>query len=225
MYMRVISIICQKGGAGKTTFAIHIAGMAAISGYVPCIIDLDEQATAKAWSDWRKKKQGLLVPEVITVPHSRLAETLADAEALGADLIVIDTPPNADAPAVKAAKAADLILIPCRPQVFDLHAMITTADLINIARKPAWAVINGAHPQAQGAITDAREFIRKATECGVRTASPVITDRVLYKRAPETGKLVFEIEPIGAAARELDLLWTFIASELQIPASKQENAA
>jgi chromosome partitioning protein len=131
--VRTISILSQKGGAGKTTIAIHLAAMATAAGYVSLIVDTDPQATAKAWSDWRAADE----PEVITAPHSRLAQTLADAEKLGAEIVLIDTPPHADATAVQAAKVSDLALIPCRPQAFDLHAMSATADLIAMTKKPA----------------------------------------------------------------------------------------
>ena len=129
--MRTISIVSQKGGAGKTTLAIHLATMAAATGHTPILIDLDPQATAAAWSDWRSGES----PEVVTAPHTRLIETLSKAQQLGADIAIIDTPPHADAAAVQAVKAADLVLIPCRPQAFDLHAMKTTADLTNLTQK------------------------------------------------------------------------------------------
>ena len=52
--MIVISVVSQKGGSGKTTLAIHLAAAASAAGYVACLIDTDPQATAAAWSDWRK---------------------------------------------------------------------------------------------------------------------------------------------------------------------------
>jgi chromosome partitioning protein len=67
---------------------------------------------------------------------SLLGSKLAKAEELGAELIVIDTPPHADAMARQAARHADLILAPCRPKAFDLAAVETTADLVR-ASPPA----------------------------------------------------------------------------------------
>jgi len=227
--MRTISVISQKGGVGKTTIAIHLAGLALAAGYTPCLIDLDQQATARAWSAWRNPQnptldpeQPILAPEVIVTPHGQLTETLARAKALGAEFAIIDTPPNADAAAVKAAKAADLIIIPCQPSAFDLHAIMTTADLVAISRKPAYVVLNGAHPQAQKAITDATKLL---TEYELSIAPVVITGRAIYKIAAERGKLVSEIEPIGPAARQLETLWAFIARLLHISTTKQDTAA
>jgi cellulose biosynthesis protein BcsQ len=44
--MRTIAIISQKGGAGKTTVAVHLAVAAAAHGKVSLIVDTDPQATA-----------------------------------------------------------------------------------------------------------------------------------------------------------------------------------
>ena len=117
--MRTVAIISQKGGAGKTTLAVHLAAAAAAEA-VSLIIDTDPQATASRWAQWRAGKE----PEVIDCgAPSLLADKLAKAEALGAELVVIDTPPHADAMARHAAKLADLILVPCRPRAFDLAAI------------------------------------------------------------------------------------------------------
>jgi chromosome partitioning protein len=216
--MHTISIVSQKGGAGKTTLAIHLAGMAAASGYLPCLIDLDPQATAAAWSDWRQADE----PEVITAPHARLSETLAKLKDLGADIAIIDTPPHADAAAVQAARASDIVLIPCRPQAFDLHAMRTTADLIALTHKPAFAVLSGVPVQGTAITAEAREIL---AQYNLPVADALISNRAAYRDAVAIGKLVFEIEPIGSAAREIEKLWQFICVHINIPATKQEIAA
>ena len=216
--MRTISIVSQKGGAGKTTLAIHLATMAAANGHTPILIDLDPQASAAAWSDWRAGES----PEVLTAPHTRLIETLSKAQQLGADIAIIDTPPHADAAAVQAVKAADLVLIPCRPQAFDLHAMKTTADLTNLTQKPVFVVFNGNEPQATAALAQAIEVVRSM---GLHVAPFELSKRAIYGHATGAGKAVMELEPIGKAAREVEDLWEWVSQILGIKPTAQTKAA
>jgi len=222
--MRTLSIVSQKGGAGKTTLAIHLATMAAANGHTPILIDLDPQASAAAWSDWRAGES----PEVLTAPHTRLIETLSKAKQLGADIAVIDTPPHADAAAVQAVKAADLILIPCRPQAFDLHAMKTTADLTNLTQKPVFVVFNGNEPRATAALAQAWDIISAMIDLydlKLSRAPISLSERAVFKRASGKGKTVMEIEPIGIAAREVEALWEWVSQQIGIKPSAQIKVA
>ena len=54
--MYTIAIISQKGGAGKTTLALHLAVASEQAGKSAAIIDLDPQASASRWKD---RRQGL----------------------------------------------------------------------------------------------------------------------------------------------------------------------
>ena len=110
--MRTIAVISQKGGAGKTTLALHIAVAAELAGYSTVLIDMDPQGTAEAWSEWRKEAP----PTVIPAKTATLARTLERAAGHGAELAVIDTPPLAEAEARAAAKTADLVLVAVSPE-------------------------------------------------------------------------------------------------------------
>ena len=142
--MRTIAVVSQKGGAGKTTLAVHLATEASRSN-VALIVDTDPQATASRWAEWR----GGGDPEVIDCgAPTLLAGNLARARELDAEIAVIDTPPHADAMARQAAKLSDLILVPCRPRAFDLAALEATAELIRSSRTPAFVVFNAGPPRA-----------------------------------------------------------------------------
>src|SRR5512144_3429581 len=120
--MKTISIISQKGGAGKTTLALHLATAATAAGLVTLVVDTDPQATACTWHTWRGGHE----PDVIDcASHALLKRKLEQATKLGADLAIVDTPPHADIMAREAGKAAGMILIPCRPRAFDLDAIQT----------------------------------------------------------------------------------------------------
>ena len=52
--MRVIAIVAQKGGTGKTTLTVSLAVAAMQAGRSVVIVDLDPQATTSKWSDRRE---------------------------------------------------------------------------------------------------------------------------------------------------------------------------
>jgi chromosome partitioning protein len=107
--MDVIAVIAQKGGTGKTTLTLALAVAAQLAGKVTAIVDLDPQASASNWSDRREMDS----PVVVSAQPARLPHVLTSAEASGAALVLIDTPPRAEQAALAAAKAAHLILIGC----------------------------------------------------------------------------------------------------------------
>jgi chromosome partitioning protein len=110
--------ISQKGGVGKTTLAIHLAVAFAADGLNVAILDLDPQASAAEWKDFREEE----MPGVIAIPSSRLPKVLQELEGRGADVVILDTAPHSEGTALDAARAADLILVPCQPSIMDLRA-------------------------------------------------------------------------------------------------------
>ena len=127
--MKIIALIAQKGGTGKTTLALALAVAAEQAGLDTLIIDLDPQATACNWSDRRAAES----PLVIDAQPARMAQALEKARSGGIGLAVIDTPARSEQSALAAAKIADLIIIPCRPQIYDLETIANTRELITLA--------------------------------------------------------------------------------------------
>lgn len=206
--MRTISIISQKGGAGKTTLALNLAGAAKDAGFQSVVIDLDPQASAKGWHDQRSQEG----PVVISAHASRLAEVTDAAREHGADLSIIDTAPHSETVALAAAKAADLILIPCRPAVFDLRAISSSVDLTQIAGKPALVVINGAPPR--GPLADQAD--EAIATYGIPVSRTRITQRVAFVHSLTNGQTALEYEPKGAAAREIRELFILIRNHINM---------
>jgi chromosome partitioning protein len=142
--MKTVAVLSQKGGAGKSTLALNIAVAAEAAGKRAVVIDLDPQASAAGWKDSRASE----TPVVVALPHTRLAAGLQAARDGRAALALIDTAPHGEVAAMTAARAADLILVPCRPGIFDIRAIGTTAELVRLAGKPAFAVLNALPPGA-----------------------------------------------------------------------------
>jgi len=136
--MKTIAIVSQKGRAGETTLVLHLACAAQAGGFQSAIVDLDSQASAAAWHDSGEAE----APVVVALPYTRLAQGLEAARKGGAALVAVDTAPHSEAAAGATARAADLVLIPFRAGILDLRAILTTAELVNLAQKSAWVVLN-----------------------------------------------------------------------------------
>lgn len=216
--MPTIAIVSQKGGSGKTTLAVHLATAATSAGKVACIIDTDPQATAAAWGDWR----GGADPEVITTPPTRLGRTIDDAAKLGAEVILIDTPPHADAAAREAVKAADLVLIPTRPRAFDLHAIQTTAELIGYAGKPAFVVFNAAPVRGAQLFAEASAIVENL---GLKVCPVSFADRAAFHHSTAAGKVAGEADPAGKAAGEAEALWQWACQQVGMRTRKRANTS
>ncbi len=219
--MFTIAIISQKGGAGKTTMAIHLATAASAAGYVSLLVDTDPQATASRWSQWRQKGLKSGEPEVIDCASPPLlSKKLASAGALGAELVVIDTPPHADSMAAAACRAADLILIPCRPRAFDLDAIQTTADLVKTSGKPAYVLFTAGPQRAPILYKEAAELVMSF---GLKVAPAALSERAAYHHATGDGKTAQELEPNGRAAAEVAALWEWASRQASMPSRKRAS--
>lgn len=199
--MKIIAIVSRKGGAGKTTLAVHLAVAAEAHGLATAVFDLDPQASAALWADHR----GQPVPAVVPAQAPRLASLLTQAEAQETDLVIIDTAPHADGIASEAAAQADAILIPCRPSSFDLDAIGASVRLARNVGKPAYVLINAA--PVQGSETE--ETIAALASAGVELCPVVMHQRKAYASRIHEGLTAYEAEPKGKAAGEVRelLLW------------------
>lgn len=205
--MRTIAIISQKGGAGKTTLALHLAAAAENEGRTALVIDLDPQATASQWAAWRKDAP----PVVIDSAPPRLAAKIEQATERGAEFIVVDTPPHADSAASAAIEAADLVLVPCRPSAFDLAAIKTTASLIRMRDKPAFAIFVAGSPNAPRMYEEAAQVVQ---DYGLNVCPHTVSDRAAFRHAATEGKTVLETEPEGKAANEIQQVYMWICEHV-----------
>ena len=204
---KIIAVVSQKGGSGKTTLALHLATCAAYKNMQTCVIDTDPQATAAAWGDWR----GDFLPMVVTSPPARLSRTIENAGKQGIELVVIDTPPHAEAAMREAIKAADIVLIPTRPRAFDLHALEGIAEMVSFTGTPAHVVLNGVPARATRMVADAKE---KVKALGLETCPVTFGERADFHRSSAKGEVASEIDPASKAAGEVEALWKWAKKAL-----------
>ena len=129
----IVALLNQKGGTGKTTLALHLAGTWARQGKRVMLIDADPQGSALDWSQQRAR-QGLprrfgIVGLARDTLHREAPEMAGHV-----DHVVIDGPPRIAALMRSALLAADLVLLPVQPSPFDGWGSAEMLALLGEAR-------------------------------------------------------------------------------------------
>lgn len=201
--MKTLALIAQKGGTGKTTLALSLAVAAVRDGLNVAVIDLDPQTSAANWGDRRVNT----APAVVCAPVGRLVQILDTARDNGADLAIIDTPGKSEQSSLAAARAADLVLIPTRPQIHDLETLPATKQIVELSGStPAIAILNAVSPYGRR-----HEEARAAIEqMGIDVCPMMVMQRAAFGDAPSSGQSVSEYEPGGKAALEIEQVYKFI---------------
>lgn len=209
--MKVITILAQKGGTGKTTLSIHLAAVAAGRNRKVVIADTDPQASATVWKQRREKSS----PDVMLSTIQALKEEWAAITASGVKLLIIDTPPHSTDDATIAAGMADLVLIPSRPAILDLAAIGDSVAIVRDVGKPGAIVLNCCPPPTRFGETAIVQEARSALDVYDLLVAPVaISQRAAFSHALIDGRAVTEFEKKGKAAGEISQLWKWVNKEL-----------
>ena len=200
----VIACISQKGGTGKTTVAVSLAVEATRTGSA-AVIDLDPQGSASAWAGQRAATMPLVIPG----QAKTLDATLAKAVEMDVPYVFVDTAPHSETSALTAARCADLILIPCRPGLYDMRAVMSTAAICQSVGKTGIVVLT--HVPARGTLAhDADEGLRSV---GLVVCPVFLGQRVAFVHAADRGMAVSEMGK-NKAAVEMSALYEWMLSTL-----------
>lgn len=210
--MKTLALLARKGGAGKTTLALHLAVIAARAGKRVLLVDTDPQRSAAAW--WRSRPAA--VPELVETDATKLPAVLAAAEEAGVDLVVVDTRPSVEADTGVVARLADLVLIPTRPAILDLRAISETVRVVKAMNKPALIVLN-ATPAGRAGVREAGlvlEARRALAAYAVPVAPVAVTNRADLAHALTGGLAINEWAPRSKGAAELNQLFKMVEGSL-----------
>ena len=206
--MKVISVLNQKGGSGKTTIATHLARAIQLNGFSVLLVDSDPQGSSR---DWAAVNEENPVPVVgidrptIERDLKRIAEK---------DYVIIDGAPQAADLAISAIKASDIIIIPVQPSPYDIWA---TSDLVDLVKqriemtdgklKAAFVVSRTIKGTKIG-----KEISVALSDYGLPVLKTSITQRVIYPTSASIGSSVLDEEPAGEASKEINNLINEILS-------------
>lgn len=207
--MHIVVMASQKGGAGKTTLACHLAVQAELLGDGPAyLIDADPQGTLAEWWNARRHSD---VPQLAQIDQHGLDAALVALDNRGAQLVIIDTPGRIDDAIGRIIARADLVIIPVVPSPNDLRAIGRTIESVEGAGVPLMFVVNNSGDKLLTTQTYA-----KLSEYGtVAPAEAICRTRQDYRASMFSGQTVMEFAPGGNSAAEIAALWTYVKSRLQ----------
>lgn len=212
--MKTIAVTINKGGAGKTMISRSLATAAARAGLAVLIIDMDTQQNSTSWRRRRPDEEQL--PLVQFTTENDLEETLRRARLADCDLVIIDTPPGRNTEAPAAVEAADLVLIPCSPDIEAVDGLPRTARLARTTGKPAVVIPNFIQPSSRSE----EDMIRGVAEAqGLRTTPAALHRFNVHRDGSLRGRTAQELQPDSKAAAEIDSLWIWVCTELQLTTS------
>lgn len=203
---KVIALLNQKGGAGKTTLATHLAGEFAMQGLRVTLLDADPQGSALDWAQRRLQSGQKRLYGVFGLARDSLHQE-APQIARQADIVVIDGPPRVTALARSALLAADLVLIPVQPSAYDVWASHEMVQLVMEARifRPQLRAAFVINRRVVGTVIG-REARAALADQPFPALQSEVSQRIVFADSVAAGRLAGEISPRCAAAREITLL-------------------
>lgn len=200
---KVIAVVQQKGGSGKTTLAANLAVACLHRGMRVALLDTDPQGSLGRWFMTRRERLGGAGPGGAEGGGLEFSTSSAwgvsyECEKLRktADLVIVDTPPKVDADLRPALREADLVLIPVASSHVDLWATDGVLDLAAREHKSAWLVLN----RTRAGTRLADEVAAAAAELTAGVLRSRLANRVAY--AETLGQGLGAIEAGQRAVRE-----------------------
>lgn len=196
---KVITIAQQKGGAGKTTIAAHLAVAFSQRGKRVAIIDIDPQGSLTAWHKLRETRlgEGYTGLTFHAISGWRVSSEVTSLKRTH-DVIIVDSPPHTETEAKTAIRAADMLVVPVQPSPTDVWATKATLDLAAKERIPAYVLLNRVTPNSKMVQALAAELPNKLEH--------YLGNRVVFASALLEGKCVTETAPSSPASLEVKAL-------------------
>ena len=226
--MKTIAVISQKGGErGKPRSRLALLALPSRSTGSPSRL-LTAIGNARFANGTNSARH--LRPRIQALPCPSSKPSRADRHGLGsfqetcrrngADLLLVDTSPNSTDETLNVAELADLLIVPCVPSFVDLRALKRTRDIVKLADKPALAVVNLA-----------KHFGTEATATGQTLAQThqfqvcphFVRDLIAFKRAYAADQTVFEYEPGGDAAADIERVYVFACGQLNMTTRSHDD--
>lgn len=209
---KVVAVMNQKGGVGKTTISLALASAARAAGQSVAVFDLDPQASATRWVMSREQVTGVRDPGFAVMSMAGQAMIVEDAirrESLaGRDWIFIDTAPTAAGISPGLVGLTDVVLVPVGDGAFDLTATAPTLELIKAGGRSPILIFNRLPSTARRATQDLAATFREVVS-GI-AIGPDLASRAEIKHAQAAMRSIGEFKPNSRATAEVLRLWNYV---------------
>lgn len=197
--MKIIAILNQKGGVGKTTLATNIASKLHLDKERVLLIDSDPQGSARDWHAAGNSE----IP-VVGMDRPTLEKDIQKISN-NFDWVIIDGAPQLTDMAISAIKCADVIIIPVQPSPYDIWA---SSDIVEIIKERQH--LTDGKPQALFCISRkiastslSKEVVEALENYGLSVLKSSTSQRIIYAKSAAEGKSVFEALKGTEAAQEI----------------------
>lgn len=198
----IISFLNQKGGVGKTTLSVNVAGCLARQGHRVLLIDADKQGSATTWASLREDAPF----QVVSMARANMAR---DALKLAQDYdhTIIDGPPHAEEIARSCIVASDFVALPIEPSGLSTWASDLTVRQVKEAQEFKQTLKCGFVVSRKiGKTVIGRDIRNMAAEAGLPILESEIEQRVAFAEGMTMGQTIFEWAGDSNAAREIEHL-------------------
>lgn len=198
----IISFLNQKGGVGKTTLSVNVAGCLARQGHRVLLIDADKQGSATTWASLREDAPF----QVVSMARANMAR---DALKLAQDYdhTIIDGPPHAEEIARSCIVASDFVALPIEPSGLSTWASDLTVRQVKEAQEFKSTLKCGFVVSRKiGKTVIGRDIRNMAAEAGLPILESEIEQRVAFAEGMTMGQTIFEWAGDSNAAREIEHL-------------------
>jgi len=200
--MKILALINEKGGTGKSTLSQNIAVSLHRAGKRVILVDADPQGTTRDWRSASPEDANL--PNVIALDRP---EMLASLKNVDADIAIIDTPAKAEKMTASVIRHANAALIVIQPSGADIWASAAAVRLIQ-QKQELGGDIKAAFVtnRVSGSSNLSREVLDgEWNEYGIEQLNSTIGNRVAFAQALTDGLSIYETKD-GTGKAEIDLL-------------------
>ncbi|MEJ1296737.1 MAG: ParA family partition ATPase [Candidatus Sedimenticola sp. (ex Thyasira tokunagai)] len=200
----IVAVLNPKGGAGKTTLALHLARALGENGEKIVLVDTDPQGSAR---DWHEQSGGDAFP-VYGVDRAGTLKSNVHQLAQHFDWVVIDGAAKLEEMSAHAVSTAHLVIIPVQPSPLDLWACESLVSQIKQRQALSDGTPTAAFQinRAKKGTTLAREIRDVVKDYELPLLEGSIHDRTVFAKSLANGKTALDVEPNGEAAWEINHL-------------------